>query len=105
MSRRGRPPKGEDYVERISVGYRFAPETVKVLKKAARKAKMNQTQYVEGAILERATKDGVDLPVVVRTGAGKPKFGTGRGRIKIHDPNWWKPMTDKEVDAFLEGRY
>ena len=35
----------------------------------------------------------------------KPKFGTLKGRIKIHDPNWWKPMTDEEVDAFLEGRY
>jgi hypothetical protein len=45
MTRRGRPPKGEDYVERISVAYRFAPETVKALKKGARKKKLNQTQY------------------------------------------------------------
>jgi len=35
----------------------------------------------------------------------KPKFGTMRGKIKIIDPDWWKPMTDDEVDAFLEGRY
>ena len=62
MTRRGRPPKGEDYVERISVGFRFAPETVKVLKKAARGKKMNQTQYVEGAILERAERDGTIKP-------------------------------------------
>jgi len=35
----------------------------------------------------------------------KPKFGTMKGKIKIIDPDWWKPMTDEEVDAFLEGRY
>jgi prevent-host-death family protein len=33
------------------------------------------------------------------------KLGTLRDKIKIHDPNWWKPMTEEEVDAFLEGRY
>jgi prevent-host-death family protein len=35
----------------------------------------------------------------------KPKLGTLRDKIKIHDPDWWKPMTDEEVEAFLEGRY
>ena len=35
----------------------------------------------------------------------KPKLGTMRDRIKIHDPNWWKPMTEEEADAFIEGRY
>jgi len=47
----------------------------------------------------------VDL---VPTKAGenlKPKLGTGRGKIKVNDPDWWKPMTDQEVEAFLEGRY
>jgi len=34
-----------------------------------------------------------------------PKFGTLRGKIKVLDPNWWKPMTDDEVEAFLAGRY
>jgi hypothetical protein len=28
-----------------------------------------------------------------------------RGKIKILDPDWWKPMTDEQVDAFLDGRY
>jgi len=50
------------------------------------------------------------MPVVdlVRTRAGKgrkPRLGTLKGRIKVNDPNWWKPMSDEEVDAFLEGRY
>jgi len=33
-----------------------------------------------------------------------PKFGTGKGKVKIVNPNWAKPMTDEEVDAFMEGR-
>jgi prevent-host-death family protein len=34
------------------------------------------------------------------------KLGTLRDKIIIHDPDWWKPMTDKEVETFLEtGRY
>lgn len=48
---------------------------------------------------------GVDL---VPTWAGareKPKFGTMKDRIVVNDPDWWKPMTDEEVDAFLDGRY
>lgn len=35
----------------------------------------------------------------------RPKFGTGKGRVHIIDPHWADPMTDEEVDAFLEGRY
>jgi hypothetical protein len=31
----------------------------------------------------------------------KPKLGTLRGQIQINDPDWWKPMSDKEVDEFL----
>ena len=35
----------------------------------------------------------------------RPKFGTGKGRVRIIDPHAFDPMTDEEVDAFLEGRY
>ena len=51
---------------------------------------------------------GVPVVDIVRTtkpSAKKPKLGTMKGRIKINDPDWWKPMTDKEVDDFIEGRY
>jgi hypothetical protein len=30
-------------------------------------------------------------------------FGTLKGKIIIIDPDWWKPMTDDEVDDFLAG--
>jgi hypothetical protein len=33
----------------------------------------------------------------------KPMLGTMRGKIRIIDPDWWKPMTDAEVDEFLFG--
>lgn len=36
---------------------------------------------------------------------GRPKFGTGKGRVRIIDPHWADPITDEEVEAFLEGRY
>lgn len=35
----------------------------------------------------------------------KRKLGTLKGKIKILDPNWAAPMTNEEVDAFVEGRY
>jgi prevent-host-death family protein len=46
----------------------------------------------------------VDLIPTKASCAQRPEFGTLRGRIAIHDPDWWKPMSKKEVDAFLDGR-
>jgi prevent-host-death family protein len=51
---------------------------------------------------------GTPVVDIVRTKAParkKPKFGTLKDKVVVHDPNWWKPMTEEEVDAFLEGRY
>ena len=45
----------------------------------------------------------VDL-VPTKEARKKPKFGTLAGRIIIHDPDWWKPMSDEEAEAFIEGR-
>jgi antitoxin (DNA-binding transcriptional repressor) of toxin-antitoxin stability system len=47
----------------------------------------------------------VDLVRTNKPSPDKPKFGTLRDRIQEVDPDWWKPMTDEEVNAFLEGRY
>jgi hypothetical protein len=35
----------------------------------------------------------------------KPKLGTLRGLILVVDPNWWKPMTDEEVDKMFGTNY
>ncbi len=59
---------------------------------------------------ERITicRRGKPVADLVRTAVSdrkKPKFDTLKGKIIIHDPNWWKPMTEAEVDDLLEGRY
>lgn len=56
------------------------------------------------------TRNGV--PVAELVAARKRAFPLGAGR---NDPDvnrdtlwndeWWRPMTDEEVEAFLEGRY
>jgi prevent-host-death family protein len=51
---------------------------------------------------------GVPVVDIVRTRKAAPKkrvLGALRDKIQIHDPDWWKPMTDDEVDDFLAGRY
>ncbi len=40
----------------------------------------------------------VDLVRSSKTDRRKPKFGTLRGKIEILDPDWWKPMTNKEIE-------
>lgn len=50
---------------------------------------------------------GVPVVDIVRTlvpTRKKRTLGTLKGKIEILDPNWWKPMTDEEVEAFLVGR-
>jgi len=50
---------------------------------------------------------GVPVVDIVRTKEPTRKkrtLGTLKGKIEILDPNWWKPMTDEEVKAFLVGR-
>ena len=50
---------------------------------------------------------GVPVVDIVRTqqpSGKKRRFGTLKGKIKIIDRDWWKPMTDEEVEDFLAGR-
>ena len=39
----------------------------------------------------------VDVVPTKEPSRKKPKLGTLRGKIRIIDPDWWKPMTDKEI--------
>jgi len=52
----------------------------------------------------RRGKAVVDLVRTTNAEKKKPKLGTLRDKVIIHDPEWWKPMTDDEVDEYLEGR-
>jgi prevent-host-death family protein len=66
--------------------------------------------------LIRAVEDGEQVTIcrrgtpvadIVRTkqpGSKKRVLGTLKGKVQVLDPNWWKPMTDKEVDAFVGGQ-
>ena len=46
----------------------------------------------------------VDIVRTTKAAHETPKFGSLKGRVIIHDPDWWRPMTDEEVDALLDGR-
>jgi prevent-host-death family protein len=62
---------------------------------------------VEGGEPVTICRHGTPVVDIVRTTKAhpeKPKFGTLKGRVTIQDPDWWKPMTSEEVDAFLNGR-
>jgi antitoxin (DNA-binding transcriptional repressor) of toxin-antitoxin stability system len=47
----------------------------------------------------------VDLVRMTKSELRERKFGTLRGKIKIIDPDWWKPMTDQEIEMLLEKGY
>jgi prevent-host-death family protein len=50
---------------------------------------------------------GVPVVDIVRTkkpSRKKRRLGTLKGKIQVLEPGWWKPMSDDEVDAFVEGR-
>lgn len=47
----------------------------------------------------------VDIVRTAKAKRDKPKFGTLKNKVAVHDAGWWKPMSDEEVDAFVEGRY
>lgn len=63
---------------------------------------------VEGGEPVTICRRGVPVVDIVRTAKPTRKrrvLGTLKGKIQILDPNWWKPMTDEEVEDFLAGRY
>lgn len=73
----------------------------------ARKKLPKLIKAVERGETVTICRRGVPAVDLVRAAATpkKPKFGTLRGKIKIIDPDWWKPMTNEEVQAVLDGRY
>lgn len=50
---------------------------------------------------------GVPVVDIVRTKEPTRKkrvLGTLAGKIQVLDADWWKPMSDEEVEAFIAGR-
>jgi prevent-host-death family protein len=46
----------------------------------------------------------VDIVRTTKADARKPVFGTLRGRVTARSDEWWRPMSDGEVDDFVRGR-
>lgn len=57
----------------------------------------------EDVVIERRGKPVVQI--VKAKPKGLRRLGFLSGSTREIDPDWWKPMTDQEVDDFLEGRY
>jgi prevent-host-death family protein len=75
---------------------------VKVVTAAYAKANLGQLleQVIQGEriLISRYNKPVAELSPPNQEKRPKPKLGTGRGKVKILDPNWAKPMTDKEIE-------
>ena len=62
---------------------------------------------VEGGKPVTICRRGVPVVDIVRTTKpvpGKRVLGRLKGKVRILDPNWWKPMTDEEANEFIHGR-
>jgi prevent-host-death family protein len=46
----------------------------------------------------------VDIVRTTKSDPEKPNFGTLKGKVTALDPDWWRPMSNEEVDALLDGR-
>ena len=46
----------------------------------------------------------VDIVRTTKAHRERPQFGTLKDKIKVRDAEWWKPMTDEEIDALLNSR-
>jgi prevent-host-death family protein len=90
----------------ICDGYNALMAKVKV---TVAEAKNRLTKLIRAAEKGQAvtiTRRGKPVADIVPTSEAtqeKPKFGTMKDRIVINDPDWWKPMSDEEVEALLDG--
>lgn len=72
-------------------------------------ASRNVSKLVEAA--ERGervviTRRGKPVVKMIRVQSAKRRpVGFLRDQVREVDPDWWRPMSDEEVDAFFEGRY
>jgi len=58
----------------------------------------------ETVTIYRRGAPAVDIIRTKKPSRKKRKLGTLKGKIHIRDIDWWKPMSDDEADAFVEGR-
>jgi prevent-host-death family protein len=83
-------------------------KTVKVSVADAKNKLPRLIRAVEAGESVTICRRGKPVVDIVRTAKGTreaPRLGTLKNKVAIEDPDWWKPMTDEQVEAFLEGRY
>jgi len=88
----------------ISYGYH---EAMQVSVADAKNKLPELIKAVEDGETVTICRRGVPVVDVVRTKQSNGKkrtLGTLKGKIQILDPDWWKPMTDEEVENLLGGR-
>jgi prevent-host-death family protein len=54
----------------------------------------------ESVTICRGSVPVADLVRTTKAGKHRRRLGTFRDKVVIKDPDWWKPMTDDEADAF-----
>ena len=65
---------------------------------------INAVENGETVTIYRRGVPAVDIIGTKKPSRKKRKLGTLKGKIQIHDIDCWKPLSDDEADAFVEGR-
>jgi len=84
---------------------------IKIMKVSVAEAKnklpklIKKAENGERVTICRRGKPVADLVRTTKPTRQKPELGSLKGKKVVLDPDWWKLMTDEEVDAFLAGRY
>ncbi|MFZ0580538.1 MAG: type II toxin-antitoxin system prevent-host-death family antitoxin [Candidatus Acidiferrales bacterium] len=61
----------------------------------------------EGGETVTICRRGVPAVDIIRTkkpSRKKRRLGTLKGKIQVLESEWWKPLSDDEAEAFVEGR-
>jgi len=66
---------------------------------------LKETEQGEEVIIMRNGEPVAKLVPYRRSRKKKIKLGFGAGLAKEIDPDWWKPMTDEEVDEMFGGKF
>lgn len=62
---------------------------------------LNRVEKGESIVVSRYKKPVALISPAPQTDRPKPKFGTGKGKVKLIDPHAFDAMTDDEADAFI----
>ena len=66
---------------------------------------LKETEQGEEVIIMRNGEPVAKLVPYRKPRKKKIKLGFAAGLVKEIDPDWWKPMSDKEVDEIFGGKF